>query len=462
MNARALTSPSLCLRNDLRAQFSWGDDFKGYTGHFIQRNPRYAIKTGSQWITRNKSLSDIPIKAHLEGKYYVASLGRWYPSFTILDIDERSREVVETIRESLGLDENNSMLYQSESKDSYHIIFSIQYNGKPPTLRLLQTILRNFKNSNQIEIYPQANKAIRLPFGSKQAMLDFQYAHLETWEAKLYWYEKLNPFELSGVKGHDMFFDFIFDVPKIGVLNIFEEGKVLLETGLQISSSREQSQFSVLLFLFRSNIPQSEAEGITWNWINKKHNNFSKDILTKPQYVKNHIHAQAQVIYQKYETQNIYPDSTHNNFNGWISEPDIRDIIKITSASLPKMRFLYSLIKYCNPRRHRNSINIHRDKLVEWSSERAYQKRLDELEEKGIIKRGRSYQVGVRSKGISVKWNYRDSEQAVLFDGRSVDSFGKTLKLLYSQDEFRQLVGEASKNRQVQYDLTKSIWLARE
>jgi hypothetical protein len=96
--------------------------FRSYINLFVQRIPRYAVKKSRSWTTKTKPLSDRPVQAHLAGQYAVAVLGKWYPEFGILDIDDRQRETVDEIREELGLDDKNSMLISSESPDSYHIL----------------------------------------------------------------------------------------------------------------------------------------------------------------------------------------------------------------------------------------------------------------------------------------------------------------------------------------------------
>ena len=151
--------------------------FRSYVDLFVQRIPRYAVKKSRSWTTKNKPLSDRPVQAHLDGQYAVAVLGKWYPEFGILDIDDRQRGTVDEIREKLELDDKNSMLFSSESPDSYHILLKPEYREKPPTIRLLNSAFHNFCDLHQIEIYPQVTRAIRLPFGPRQEPLDFEYSY---------------------------------------------------------------------------------------------------------------------------------------------------------------------------------------------------------------------------------------------------------------------------------------------
>lgn len=437
-------------------------NFDSYVHCFIQRHPSYATKLkGKGWKTKNKPLSDIPIKAHLAGRYDVAVVGKWYPPASILDIDRRSRDYVEEIKDSLSLDESNSMLCRSESPDNYHLLIRPQYNGKPPTLRLLNDAFSNFVNSHGIEIYPQKRRKIRLPFGQGQSCLDPLYSSLNSWQDQLHEFEKLDEFNLSTIPIRQMNFDFksLKTAPhNFERFGWFKQGKELLEHGLQSRSSRHHSQWRVIYYLWRVNTNQQDTERIVWVWIRSKHNDFSDQIIENPSSVKAEIETQTDWLYSKYQFASIYPDSTHNSFHGYICKPDLKDIIELTGGSLPKMKFLYNLVKFSNPRRHRRFIDIHRDKLVEWANERTYLKRINELSEKGVLKRFSSYSVGRCAKSFKISWPWRTSREAVLYDGRSIDTLKGTLKAVYEPDELRQLLESSGARKQALYDTIKAVF----
>jgi hypothetical protein len=413
-----------------------------YIDTFIQRLPRYAVKQkgNGSWKTKKKPLSDRPIKAHLNGQYHVAVLGKWYPGATILDLDDKSEEEVEKTREALDLDTKNSIWLPSESLNSYYILFPVSYNGKPPSLRLLNNILKPFAREHGIEIYPQPNKPIRLPFYKGQRPLDIEYRHLDSWQKMLFWFNKLDDKDLREVPNQQLFFD--FDMPDSGngyKIPTYEEGKFLYEHGLVEKHSRHDSQYKVLYYIWRHDVTPENAIEMTWQWIRDKHNNNSDEILTNPRSVKNDIIRQANYIYTKYELSGTYPDDIHNVYKGYITKPDIEKIIHISRAGLPKAKFLFNLIKYCYPRRHRGLINIHSNFLMEWSR-RGYQKYLESLREHGIVKRYGSYQVNKFSKAITINWNFRDTSLAIITDRRAPETFEETIRASYKPDEFRELL----------------------
>jgi len=434
-------------------------DLKQYIENFVQRQPRYVVKQigKKSWISKNKPLSDKPIKAHLNGQYHVGVLGKWYPGYAILDIDDRDENKVEEIRESLKLDSSNSMLLTSESPNSYHILFSPTYNNKPPTIRLLNEILKPPAIENGMEIYPQANKAIRLPFGKNQYAIDFDYIGLDTWNEKLYWFNKLDDLDLKTIP-QQLRLDLNIKPDNDFRISTYEEGKFLYRVGLVEKHSRHNSQFKVLYYIWRQNIPIETAVDMTWKWIREKHNNNSQDIKTSQQTVKNEIIRQAQRIYSNYELRLFYPDEIHNIYKGYITKADIEDIFYIAKANIPKAKFLFNLVKYCYPRQYRTFIRLHSDTLLQWSNVKGYQKQLDDLQSLKIIKRYDSYQVDSFAKSIKIKWNFRDPRKAVLVDHRAPEDLSETIKACYEPEEFRELLLKAGSKRTSSIMSVKAIF----
>ncbi len=440
------------------SNYKQNKNFLQYKKIFPQYIPRYAIKPigTKKWIMQNKPLHDSYILQHLTGKINISCLGTWYNHYALLDVDSRDRGEVEEIRERLKLDTDNSMLFSSESKDSYHCLFSPTYNKKPPTLRLLNEILKPFAKENGVEIYPQPNKTIRLPFGYNQRPLDFEYVGLKDWEEYLYWFLKLDSFDLKSVPQQ---LRLELKIPKEkSNLTTYQEGKYLYLEGLQLPSSRHESQFKVLYWLWRNNVPLPTAISLVWDWIKVKHNGFSKQIIINPKSVLAEIQRQANHIYETYHYSGVYPDNTHNTFYGFITKEDINDIIIISEARLPKAKFSFNLIKYCNPRRYQTFVQLHRDSLVEWSSTRTYLKNLDELQAKGIVKRYDSYKVDEFSKSIKINWKFKDIDKAILVDNRAPESFEDTIKACYKPEEFRELLIRAGSERTNAIKAVKNIF----
>jgi hypothetical protein len=426
-----------------------------YQSLFIQRQPSYAVKLpGRSWRTKNKPLADPAILAHLNGTYDVAGIAQWYPQFGALDLDRVPFDCVLSIRDELGMNDSNSMIYNSESADSHHIFFRPKYNDRPPTIKLLNASLQGFCASRGIEVYPQKSHAFRLPFGINQRPIFSDGGTLDTLEEKMYWFAKLDDFDLGAIPRHQGQLDLFTPQTIIGSKRI---GYELLEHGLQGFGSRNHAQFEILLSLYRDNVAIDAAVDTVWKWIQKKHNGFSRSILYHPRAVAAEIRRQAAIIYGKYDLSKTFPDTTHNTTNGYISKPDLLDCIEISGGSLPRLKFLADLIRYSNSRRHRPAIQIHTDKLIEWSSHHTYQKRIAELEGKGIIERSTGYQAGVQSKTIKLNWKWRSSSEAVLHEGRSSHPYG-TIKQCMNPEEFRDRLRAVGVKRTTAIEAVKSVF----
>ena len=434
--------------------------FREYTNLFVQRTPHYTIKNnrGGSWRTRKKPLSDIAVQAHLDGKYSVGTLGRWYPGFAVLDFDGFELEAVQSVREAMGLNEQNSMLSSSESADSYHLLIRPLYKSEPPTLKLLNNILGPYCRDRRVEVFPQPRHTIRLPFGPGQKMLDPAYFSLNTWPDKLYWFQKLDEFELFDLTKEQLEMDLGLDAPPVSLTSTYREGQALWQEGLQMHSSRNEAQFKVIYYMWRKNTPPEVTKKTVWNWIQKKHNGFSKEILANPQHVKKEIERQVDIVYERYERCHILPDATHNEHNGYLSKPDMINIAQCTQGFLPKMKFLFHVVKYSYPRRYRSFVNVHTDKLTSWASSHTYQKYLEDFEGAGLVKRGASYWDGKFSKSLRLNWNYQDSSMAILDDGRSADTFKDTARLAFEPREFRQLMEGVGVKRTTAIEMAKNIF----
>jgi hypothetical protein len=432
---------------------AWDD----YLSTFVQRVPRYAVKVpGRFWTTKPGPLSDRPIKAHLEGQYAVGVYGAAYPLYGVLDIDDRDPGEVADIRAALSLDGSNSMLFTSESAGSYHVYFRPEYNGRPPSIGLLGTIFRDFARSNRIEVYPQWRHAIRLPFGPKQVPADEDARGISSWESGVHFFGKLDPLDIRNVRGAQL----SLEVPVIGKPQVPKVAAAaeLFEHGLQAHGTRSEAQFQILLALWRANVPQESAEGIVWTWITRRHNDFSVDILRRPKAVRSHITRQATSIWGRYDFGRVLPDHPALAHEGFISKPDLLEIIRATKGNLPRSRFLHKLIKFMNPRRERISIGLSRDRLVSWSSWRTYNRYLKELGFLGIVRRGRSYQVDKFSKSIKVVWPWTPREAAVLRDGRSVEDFDDAIRSVLRPDEFRQALDAQGRERNRAFEAVRAVF----
>jgi hypothetical protein len=390
----------------------------------------------------------------------IGVLGQWYPKYMIVDIDESSPERVEEIRAKAGFDETNSFLCSSESENSYHLILLIKYRGKPPTLQLLTDITQRFAVFYGVEVYPQKERTIRLPFGPGQGILDPEYEALTEWYEKFDQFMKTHPYDLSRIPRHQIPMDLI--IPG-GMVELGDPQTAidLIEHGLQSPSSRHEAQYKILNYYWRRNEDPSIAVKKVKRWIRSKHNEFSKEVNRGAwREIDQEIERQASWVYARRDQMALYPDSTHNDLCGFLAKQDLVEIVRIAQGNLPKMRFDFNLIKYVYPRKHLSFINIHRDKLVTWSNERTYLRYLNELVEKRIVERTRSYLVGQFAKSIKLSgWRFQSKEKAVLYSGRSIDRFEDAVRLTFEPWEFRGLLRSVGVERTTALKMVNNIFM---
>ena len=74
------------------------------------------------------------------------------------------------------------------------------------------------------------------------------------------------------------------------------------------------------------------------------------------------------------------------------------------------------------------------------------------------IKRGTAYRPDAFSKDLKLCWEYRSSDEAVLYSGRSLNTFESTLALVYKPQELRELLLTAGTKRTTAIEYIRSIY----
>ncbi|MBA7689324.1 hypothetical protein ES703_97830 [subsurface metagenome] len=232
--------------------------------------------------------------------------------------------------------------------------------------------------------------------------------------------------------------------------------------GLVERGTRYDAQAHVIYYFFRRNTPPETNLELTYQWIKKKHNGFS-DAINGGRYqrIKNEIRKQVKWFYKNFEMIEYLPDSVHNEYNGYITKPDLVEIVRICGGNLPRSRFVSKLIQYANPRQSRPYVRIHSDTLKDWSSKENYLKYLKELEEKGIIKRSNAYLSGTYSKAISFPgWTFRGKEKGIYKDERTPKTYDETVRIAFENPrDYGALLRSTGITRQASYDQTKRLFL---
>lgn len=433
-----------------------------FSNIFVQPRPKYAIEVEKKvkpvepfndekavhfWVTgRKKPVGYSHVAAHLSGIISLGSVSKWYTGFGLYDIDSRGIDFAEAKRLAMDMDWRNSILARSRTPDSFHIIFNPVYDGKPMTARLFQTIGEQISEIHQMEVYPQIDRCIRLPFGRFFGLAEDR-GNISTPEELLEEFKGLQEYDLkekwSILRTQEQtFFD---DVKDYAGGDWCQQGKAWYANGLVERGTRYEAQARVIYYLFRRNTPPGTNLELTYKWIKKKHNGFS-DAINGGRYqrIKNEIRKQVKWFYKNFEMIEYLPDSVHNEYKGYLTKPDLEEIVRVCRGNLSRLRFVSRLIQYANPRQSRSYIRIHSDTLKDWSSTENYLKYLRELEEKGIIKRSNAFSPGVYSKAISFPgWTFKESEKGIYVDERTPEKYDETVQAVFEPREYRGLLTAA-------------------
>lgn len=422
-------------------------ELQEYINLFVQPLPQFGIKVPGEnsWITIHGTLHTGTVMAHINHTRIVSCLSRWYPEHGIIDIDGRPFNEVERIRTVLGFNKDNSMLCTSETAGNYHILFHPEYRGKPPTIRLLSSAMKQKAESFGLELYPQPNHLARLPFGYHQRCVDEGKEVLDGLSA-VHWFQKLDPYDIGDIVPEYSYKGFDRSLGQNEKISTYKEGQFLFKNGLAKPSSRNRSQFQVLYYLWRKNTDLQTAMEWTKRWIRIKHNGFSNEVQKGNwRIIDSEISRQAKHIWTKYDRLGVLPDSAHNVQSGYLHKEDLRKILKVSKGNLARMRFLYSLISYAYPRRHYElGIPIHSEKLIKWSSSNSYEHRLIELERAGIIVRTKGYRSGIVSKKIKVKWDFLEQGTPLLIDGRTPNDVKDAIAVFIDEKDAADILKQSN------------------
>lgn len=429
---------------------------------FIPRADSYSIKydRSKHWQTRRGMPKVSDVCDHLVNPHglRLGVLSSWYPVNAFLDIDSRPIADAEAIRESLGMNNSNSWLERSESQDSYYLWFKPRYGeqDRPVTIKLLHEAMGPYIKSWGMELFPHTRHTGRLACGARSSFpLDEGREHLTGWRDKFYWMQKLDPWDVRNVplQGDlfqgDMDYTDTLDSPS---MSWNQRGAEWLQTGIIEPGTRNSAQFAVLYHLWRKSTPPETARTLAFNWLRTKHNKQSKTINAGNwKEVERELNGQIDIIWNKY----ILPDTAHNDYFGTLSREDIAEVVKVCRGNLPRIKFLFELVRWYRPRRNRQSVRLHSDHLTRWASNNIYNKRLAELEEMGIVQRGSGYIAGRLSKAVRVSWNY-SAHDPLLIDNRS-GGLTESLKAAFSCRDMVQLFTSAGMNPANTYRFVNSL-----
>lgn len=399
---------------------------------------------GGEWKTIHYTPPKKMLARHVRGDYWIGLKSPWYPIFCTLDIDNPgdTKTAIEAIKRKLGLHEKQIAAYTSPSffKDdlshsgSLHLFIKPTFNANPCTQKLMRKILSPLIQELHYELYPQEKKVCRLPFGRNQHIVDINgVVDFDSgWQKSLREVFGLIPVPLEK-------FPYQKENRRIPINPILDvspqknKAEEILHTGLIEYGTRHKITGLLARYFYFRNWPPDSVKTYIRQWLNEKHNGFSREINRGNwTLVNKEIDNWINNTYQYFEQQKIYPTITHNLL-GWVTNLDIKLIAEIFPGNYINQKRLFKLISYYRPRQQRGYVPIHREKwrkLIGNRGEREF-KRL--LHEKNLIDVRDSYQVRNYSKAYRLNRLSLASSSEMLKDenGRTIQDYKAALRKVF-------------------------------
>jgi len=409
-------------------------DLKRYNAEVVQHfEGPYALQhPGTSWKTKKRNLTDRHILSHLEGKYWIGSRAAWYPKLAYVDLDAPKDSDIDNVIEALGLKVGQYVIMASPSyrvDGSVHIAYGVEYNGKKPTRRLAEKILRPKIESLGAEFYPQKNKPFRLPLGKDQYLIDEEDgAELNLdWRQALNELEKLEPLDLKTLPHQP---DLPLKTFDVGRWSRLLEAAELWKHGLPGPGTRHDSTLTLAKWYYRRNVDIDLARHSLKRWLHAKHNGCSKEIVSGNwRTVLKDVDQCVTWAYESYGQKYLLPDNVANSLEGWVVKEDLDFCAKVFPGKIRLQRKLLKLVAYYRPRQHHDMVYIPSRKWKEIARKQEYKKFQGLLYDKGLLKTNGTYLIGAYSKAFKLAVPKANQYQRIEEDGRTITNFNQIVRI---------------------------------
>ncbi len=403
--------------------------------------------TRTNWRTKHRRLSDPPIRAHLEQRYWLGTKAAWYPVFYNLDVDHPTSDTTRRIFDRLdrhGIGESQRALMTSPSyrqHGNFRIYLRLEYHEKTPTHRLgYKALSRAF--GDLCEIYPQKRRKDRLPCGHKQDLINEETGQVLdrlTWEQEFHFLLKLDPTAIENLPHQPTLFE-----PPLEASDAAHTWKPrgdaanLIQHGLQQHGTRSEAQYEILNFIWRSNWQPDDAAAFVKHWIRTRHNGYSKTAAQGNwREINAHIDRQVAWLWER----PLLPDTPHG-LGAALTRDDLVFAAKTFYGDPVRQKQLAALCAYYRPRSRHDWVfvpaHVWREQIA---SNRTYLNFINEIEQKGLLKANKQYRVGEHSRSYQLALP-ATSEPPLQHDDRHIDNFYEALDAACtSRREIAELTG---------------------
>lgn len=418
------------------------ESFLNYKDAFVSNyhKPYIIQPRNGQWHTNHGYINDKVIQAHLEQKLWAGILPPYYPKWGLLDFDNPPPSSIEQAIVKLRIQQGQYLLCTSPSYNidgSVHLLLKPEYNGIPLTINNYRRIMDHVPGivGGRVECFPNQGRGVRLPFGASQYLIeeDIPIYNL-SWEEELYWYNKIEPVDLTIIHEYDLDKRFLKPVPSFDS-EPTTSGKTLgafyFKEGIQEFRTRHDATMHVVIWLFHQNYSPENAEIIVREWIETKHNDLSRTI-NKGNWAEVYRDNQDIInwVYDKFEAKQIYPDAVHNDYHA-VYKCDIDFIAKTFPGEISNQKKMFRLISFFRPRMKYEWVYCPQHEWIKIAGTNQYKEFQNELIRRGILETDNSYWVKYYSKKFRLHLPDRTKSWLIESDGRTITDYREAVMVVY-------------------------------
>ena len=462
------------------------DDLTFFAATFVQCRFPYNVKLdeGSGWLMRTfygkrATLDDYAIGKHLMKKHLVATFPGTYTKYLSLDLDY-SVDLKETLDAILCIFPKSLVIQSSLSRG----IHAYHFFDSRISVNKLQKLINKILDSHGIavrpgycEIFPQINRALRLPLGKGSYVLDEEtlsplhtnvkygirlikekiiyhsiteiLSHLKAGGKPTPSILSLNETARNGAELSNGINDSMamsdsrapsisWDKLRGKEFKDFTDGS--LRSGIEVPGTRYDTQCKLVYRYWSLGYSKEKCYESMCEWYHS-YNHRSKDWQKSPDRVLRNLKSAIESLYRNAQSKGYQPHPKHQKY---LTVADVRNILQM-ATDYRRQKFIFSLLEYAL--RTRDSKNRFRLPIkailkFECCSWKSYSEKIAFCESIGLIQKVREYyrQEG-RARTYLINYVFNEGGEQVnsLEEGLKEILDSKTLKLRYPWRVLRKI-----------------------
>lgn len=467
------------------------EDLSFFSATFVQCRFPYNIKMdeNSGWLMRifygkRAALDDYAIVRHLMGKHLVATFPGPYTKYLCLDLDY-SIDLKETLDAILRIFPK-SLVTQSSMSEGIHVYHFFE---SKISVNKLQKLINKILDSRGIvvqpgycEIFPQINRALRLPLGKGSYVLDEETLsplHQNVGEGIKLIKEKITYHSITEILSHSKAGSKLTpSIPPLyeAVRNIAtlsngindsmttsnsripnhpwdklrgREFKDLIDqslrSGIEETGTRYFLQSKLIFYYWSLNYSKEQCYDLILKWY-LSHDHQSKDWKNNPDRVLRNLKSAIECLYRNAQPKGHYPHPKHKKH---LRVADVRNIVQMT-PDYRRQKFIFSLLAYAlNTKDLIAEFRLPKKTIIKFDacSNTSYQEKISFCESIGLITKIKEHsREDHRARTYRLNYEFLDDEEVVetLEDGLKKIFKLRDLRKMYSGHYFHLITKDGT------------------